>query len=535
MAVRPGGITVAADGTVFATNYGSAGTEVSVFDPGMTTRNEARTLTGLHSPVDVAVKPSTGQVFVANFTANDIAVFEPGATTSNDAKRRTGVTFPSGLAFGPDGTMYVSSYTERRIYVFGDADLTPVRWFATEYPPVGIALHPVTGDLYVSGKLSTFVQVFDPATGIERAASLRLTGLSSPYDVTFHTASQAAYVSNYGEGLGTAVSVFPPGLTSPGDSLSGLTGPWGVAISPTDGRIFVGDETSVPGFRILAYPAPVMDPAAIAPQAGPVTGGTAVTITGSNLGAVTGVTFGGVAATNVVAVSPTTVTAVAPAHAVGKVDVAVSWGSRTAGLAQAFEYTAVAPGKATGVVGSPGNGQVTVSWTPPADTGGVPVASYTVTPTPAGPACATAATSCTISGLTNGTKYTFVVRTTNTANLSSDSDPSAEVTPYVPIKQTVKAKKASSKLPRKGYATVVNWVKKPSYADRVVNAGCTNPTGVESARLCKFTIYRNGKVKVRTKGYRNVQVTITIQSVPKAGAPVQYGPSAVWTRTWRVR
>ena len=151
------------------------------------------------------------------------------------------------------------------------------------------------------------------------------------------------------------------------------------------------------------------------PVVGPVTGGTAVTITGANLGAVTGVSFGGVAATNVVAVSPTTVTAVAPAHAVGNVDVSVSWGSKTAGLAQAFEYKPVAPGKATAVSGVPGNGQVTVSWTPPADTGGVPVASYTVTPTPAGPACATAATSCTIAGLTNGTKYQFVVRTTNTA------------------------------------------------------------------------------------------------------------------------
>ncbi len=186
--------------------------------------------------------------------------------------------------------------------------------------------------------------------------------------------------------------------------------------------------------------------------------------------------------------------------------------------------------------GAPGKGQVTVSWTPPAGTGGVPVLSYTVTPTPSGPACATTATSCTIAGLTNGTKYRFVVRTTNTANLSTDSDASAEVTPYIPLTQKVKAKKASSKLPRKGFTTVVNWVKKPAYASRVMTATCTDGAGRTSGKLCRIYTYKTGKVKVRTKGYRNVQVTITVHLIPKQpGAPVQYGPSATWTRTWRVR
>jgi hypothetical protein len=54
-------------------------------------------------------------------------------------------------------------------------------------------------------------------------------------------------------------------------------------------------------------------------------------------------------------------------------------------------------------------------------------------------------------------------------------------------------------------------------------------------QLCRVYSYKTGKVKVRTKGYRNVKVTITLKAIPKAGAPVQYGPSTTWTRTWRVR
>jgi Fibronectin type III domain/IPT/TIG domain len=262
-----------------------------------------------------------------------------------------------------------------------------------------------------------------------------------------------------------------------------------------------------------------------------------VTITGTSLGAVTGVSFGGVAATSVVAVSPTTVTAVAPAHAVGAVDVSVSWGLMTAELAQAFTFTPVAPGKATAVSGVAGKGQVTVSWTPPGDSGGVPVASYTVTPTPAGPACATAATSCTIAGLTNGTKYRFVVRTTNTANLSTDSDASGEVAPYIATNLTVsKAKAASYKLKRRGSNTLVSSIKVPRNATRVVTRSCTNGTAKTSKQLCTFTVYKkSGKVKVRTKGYRHVVVTLSIHSVPKASAGPTFGPSPTWTRTWTVR
>ena len=73
-------------------------------------------------------------------------------------------------------------------------------------------------------------------------------------------------------------------------------------------------------------------------------------------------------------------------------------------------------------------------------------------------------------------------------------------------------------------------VKKSSNARLVVTRSCTNGTWRSSSTLCKFTVYKSGKVKVRTKGYRNVRVTISIVAVPRASAGPVYGPSPTWTR-----
>lgn len=89
------------------------------------------------------------------------------------------------------------------------------------------------------------------------------------------------------------------------------------------------------------------------------------------------------------------------------------------------------PGPPTSVAGEPASGQVQVSWLPPADDGGSPVVSYTVTASPGG-ATATVAGSVTtaaVLGLTNGTDYTFVVTATTAVGEGPPSSPSAPVAP----------------------------------------------------------------------------------------------------------
>ena len=87
-----------------------------------------------------------------------------------------------------------------------------------------------------------------------------------------------------------------------------------------------------------------------------------------------------------------------------------------------------APEPPTGVSATPGNGEATVTWTAPAD-GGSPITGYTVTSAPGGFTCTTATTSCVVTGLTNGTAYTFTVVAQNSAGASSASAASTPATP----------------------------------------------------------------------------------------------------------
>jgi hypothetical protein len=96
------------------------------------------------------------------------------------------------------------------------------------------------------------------------------------------------------------------------------------------------------------------------------------------------------------------------------------------------------PAAPTGVTASAGNGNATVSWTAPAN-GGSAITSYTVTPfagtTPLAPATLTGAppaTTTTVTGLTNGTSYTFSVTATNTIGTGPSSAASNTVTPAPP-------------------------------------------------------------------------------------------------------
>jgi formylglycine-generating enzyme required for sulfatase activity len=81
---------------------------------------------------------------------------------------------------------------------------------------------------------------------------------------------------------------------------------------------------------------------AVTPAAGPLAGGTAITISGSQLGGVQSVTIGGVTATSVVGVNATTITAVTPpSKSIGARDVVVTTTAGTATLPSGFVYSPV--------------------------------------------------------------------------------------------------------------------------------------------------------------------------------------------------
>ncbi|WP_018682977.1 fibronectin type III domain-containing protein [Actinokineospora enzanensis] len=90
-----------------------------------------------------------------------------------------------------------------------------------------------------------------------------------------------------------------------------------------------------------------------------------------------------------------------------------------------------APSAPSGVAAVAGNGSATVSWSAPGD-GGSPIIGYTVTPYAGAAALAPIAvtgTSTQVTGLTNGTAYTFRVTAANAIGTSGPSGPSNAVTP----------------------------------------------------------------------------------------------------------
>ncbi len=113
---------------------------------------------------------------------------------------------------------------------------------------------------------------------------------------------------------------------------------------------------------------------------------------------------------------------------------------------------AAVPDAPTATTASRGDGQATVQWAE-ASGNGLPVLGYTVTSSPGGLGCSTGGgTSCVVSGLVNGTAYTFTVTATNEVGAGPASSPSDPVTPT-----RAPAAPATVTATRADHAAVVSW------------------------------------------------------------------------------
>jgi alpha-tubulin suppressor-like RCC1 family protein len=91
------------------------------------------------------------------------------------------------------------------------------------------------------------------------------------------------------------------------------------------------------------------------------------------------------------------------------------------------------PGAPTNLRALPRSSSAVVHLTPPADDGGSAITSYTVTASPGGATASGPAWPLTVTGLANGTTYTFTARATNASGQGPASSASNSVTPVLPV------------------------------------------------------------------------------------------------------
>jgi len=178
---------------------------------------------------------------------------------------------------------------------------------------------PIAGSPYqgtLKGTTNAFVSEFNP-TGSSLLYSTFFGGSGS--DVAHAMAIDSfenAYVAGY-----TNSGNFPT-AGSPKPYQTSLTG---------------GQDAFVAKFDLAPVPKPVLS--SISPTAGPLAGGTTVTVKGTQFTPAASVTFGGTAAKSVTYSSVTSLIAVSPARAAGTVDVLVKTAGGTSAVSAADKFT----------------------------------------------------------------------------------------------------------------------------------------------------------------------------------------------------
>ena len=473
---RPIGVAISQDDTVYVANFDDS--TISVINPGSMSRllAEDDTIAVGSSPVTVAVSQDD-TVYVTASGANALSVINPGSLVEDDTIP-VGIA-PVGVAVSNDDTVYVTDGGSNTVSVVAPGALIRSYAVAVGDYPTGIA---VTGDdtVYVANSNSGWVSIINPGSQIEddsiyTGGLLRAVAVgssSSVYVASFFSA--AVEVIRNGElDDSIAVGLNPVGVAadefgrvftanSTVDTVSVLTGdpltqvatvdvgdqPNALAVSDT-GLVYVTNENpgstgTVSVIDLFVTPGLVDD------TGGPVSSGQAgdaVTLDLSTScdcqlvddSTIQVISFDGVPVTDWERDLGVNSWSGPVPPGSGTVDVTVLFNGGKVASAGTFTYPALPPpptptpvnppSAPMSVIGTPGDHSAALTWTAPTSPGSFPVTTYEVSSSPAASSCITSTLSCTVTGLTNDTAYTFSVRALNGAGWSRWSTPSAVVTP----------------------------------------------------------------------------------------------------------
>ena len=380
------------DDTLYITSRGST--------PQITALS-ARTLSG---SVSTNIGSSSPTPFGMALTSDDSAYI---ATWPNEPRlfnSRTGVVTNltslgsgyHGVAVSTDDTVYMTNESSNQVKSFAATSPGTVGSVSVASTPQSVAIGS-DGTVYVASRNAAKVTAIDPLTNLVDDS---VTVGSGPYGIAV-TRTGLVITANNNDSKASIVAAISPTLTtsiaSAGDTgsltLGGL--PAGVLVDDTTVRsISFGDDT-VPWTRT----------AGTNTFTGPIPSGS------------------------------------------GTLDVIVSLNGGNRAYAGAFTYyvpppTPPAPTPAEpprDVVAVAGNASASVSWGSPASSGSFPVSHYMAISTPGAHTCLVPAPalSCEVTGLTNGTAYTFAVKALTGAGWSAASTSSNMVVPRRESRATI--------------------------------------------------------------------------------------------------
>ncbi len=365
--------------------------ESEIFTPGTST-----SLPG--APINVSATAGNARATVS---------FTPPASNGGSAITSYTVTYSGGQVSGTASPILVLSLNNGTPYTFTvtatNANGTGPPSAASNSVTPGALPGAPTGVTATAGIASASVSFTAPAITGGTITSYTVTSSSGP------TAS---------------------GSTSP-ITVTGLTGGAPCTFTVTATNATGTGPASNPSGPVIPYTAPDA-PTGVTATAGNASASVSFTAAADNGSAITSYTVSGGGQTASGIGSPITVTGLTNGTAYTFTVIATNAAGPGPASAASNSVTPAttpsAPGSVTATLGTPGSNQATVTFTAPASNGSA-ITSYTVTSS-GGPSALGSSSPITVTGLANGTAYTFTVTATNAIGTGSASAPSNSVTPY---------------------------------------------------------------------------------------------------------
>ncbi len=239
---------------------GDAGTPLSTFAP---------FTDGIDGHANIVIMPS-GNYLVSGVNSGNILEYQPDGTLVGDfvAASDPNLSNPGGMAYGPDGNLYVADYGSGQVLRYDGVTGTYIDDFVASglTSPLGLEFGP-DGNLYVANRGSAGVLRYDGQTSV-LDSGFNVAGISGAEDLTFGPDGNVYVGGTSGVTRVDAVTGATSTFVATGAGGLGLAA--GVEFGP-DGNLYVGDQNNnvirryngSTGVYIDDYAAGVMGPAFI--------------------------------------------------------------------------------------------------------------------------------------------------------------------------------------------------------------------------------------------------------------------------------